>query len=360
MDMPRLFGHDTFFGEQVQRYSAGGSNSFVHVLLHSTNGDTAPDDNAVQCVEPFELTERMWICRLPDDLRDFVYQACESPGVPYQNAFRQYGQLYTIALFTGPSAPGQLSGWDAYGHITQFVAFSQLVHPTSIGFGNSVRFTFGPNGGFIRADPGPCRGITEQAFTIPHHRNWISRKECEQVKDLLANANPKGLPDKVARAHWNVQHAAYQYFFEVRALLTVSALEALLNTRNPSSKRRGPGAGAQFKRRAVRLAELVEVTLTPDDANEIWDHRSDIAHGRDPWASRRSGRDESQRPLELTKDDKTVRKYLRAEQVLRATVLRCLTDHEFAAIFASDSSVEKHFPITDGHLGINPGAGGPD
>lgn len=348
MGMSRLFGDDTFFGEQVRRHSAGGSNSYVHVLMHSTNGDAAQDDDAVRCLEPFRLTERMWICRLPDELRDTVYQACQSPGVPYQKVFRQYGQLYTIALFAGPWAAGQLSGWDAYGHITQFVAFSQLVHPTSMGFGNSVRFTFAANGDFISADPGPCRGITEHAFTIPHQRNWISKQECEQVKNLLATANPKDLPDRVARAHWNVQHAAYQYFFEVRALLTVSGLEALLHTRNPNSKGGGPGTGTQFKRRSTRLAELVAVTFTRNDANEVWDHRSDVAHGRDPWAARSSGRDKSQRPLELTKDDETVRKYLRAEQVLRATVLRCLTDHQFAAIFASDSSVEKHFPITDG------------
>jgi hypothetical protein len=146
----------------------------------------------------------MWICRLPDNLRDIIYQACESPGVPYEKAFRQYGQLYTIALFAGPWTPGQLSAWDAQGEI---------------GFGNSARLTFAPNGDFISADPGPCRGITEQAFTIPHHRNWISLPECEQIKHLLANSNLKDLPDKAARAHWNIQHAAYQYFFRFELYL---------------------------------------------------------------------------------------------------------------------------------------------
>jgi hypothetical protein len=285
----------------------------------------------------------MWICRLPNDLRDIVYQACESPGVPYQKAFRQYGQLYTIALFTGPWLSGQLSEWDAHGEITQFVAFSKLVHSTSIGFGNSARLTYDPNGEFISADPGPCRGITEQAFTIPHNRNWLSKSECERVKDLLANSNPKALPDKVARAHWNVQHAAYQYFFEVRTLLVVSGLEALLHTRNP--RRGGPGTGKQFATRARQLAEVLQVPFTRDDAMAVWDHRSDVVHGRDPWASRRNGREGFQQPPELTKNDEIVRRYLRAEQLLRATVLRSLTEPQFAAIFASDDSVEKTFPV---------------
>jgi hypothetical protein len=290
----------------------------------------------------------MWICRLPDNLRDIIYQACESPGVPYEKAFRQYGQLYTIALFAGPWTPGQLSAWDAQGEITRFVALSQLVHPTSIGFGNSARLTFGPNGDFISADPGPCRGITEQAFTIPHHRNWISLPECEQIKHLLANSNLKDLPDKAARAHWNIQHAAYQYFFEVRTLLVVSGLEALLHTRNqkPRNSKRGlHGTGKQFAMRTKQLATLLRVPFTADDAMAVWGHRSDVAHGRDPWAARQNARGGLQQPPELTKKHPTVRRYLQAEQLLRATVLKCLTDRQFAAMFASDASVEKSFPL---------------
>jgi hypothetical protein len=259
-----------------------------------------------------------------------------------------YGQLYTIANFTGPWTPGQLSGWDAQGEITRFVSFSQLVHPTSIGFNNSARLTFDPNGRFISADPGPCRGITEQAFTIPRHRNWISEQECEQVKQLLANAKHSELPDRVARAHWNVQHAAYQYFFEVRTLLIVSGLEALLHTRAPKSKnprRRSPGTGEQFSTRAKKLADLLKLRFSSDDAKAVWNHRSDVAHGRDPWAARQNGRGGLQQPPEVNKNDETVGRYLQAEQLLRTTVLRCLTDRQFAAMFISDDTVEKFFPI---------------
>ncbi len=214
--MSTLFGDDRFFREEVPRHSTKGSNSFVHILLHSSNGNDDPDDRPEPCREPFKLTDRMWVCRLPETLGNTVYEACESPGVPKEKVFRQYGQLYTIALFTGPWMPGELSQWDAQGEITRAVTLAQLIHPTSIGFGNSARLTFDSNGDLVRADPGPCRGITEYAFTMPSHRNWISKAECEQIADLLANSNLKNLPDKVARAHWNVQHAAYQYFFEVR------------------------------------------------------------------------------------------------------------------------------------------------
>jgi hypothetical protein len=341
--MSALFGNDQFFGQELKRHSVEGSNSFVHVLMHSTNGDHDPTDRPVQCPEPFKLTDRMCICRLPDSLRDTVYDACESPGVPTQKRFRQYGQLYTIALFSGPWMPGQLSDWDPHQEITKVVTLSQLVHPTSIGFANSARLTFGPDGAFISADPGPCRGITEQAFTIPHHRNWISKSECEQVKHLLLNSNLKGLPDRVARANWNVQHAAYQYFFEVRALLIVSGLEALLHTRSPKILKRKASTGKQFVTRTKRLADMLKISYTVTDANAVWEHRSDVAHGRDPWAARQNARGGQQQPPELTRNDPFVKRYLQAEQLLRATVLRCLTDHQFAAMFTSDVSVEQFF-----------------
>lgn len=346
--MPLLFGDDTFFDKQVKLSSPGGGNSFVHVLVHSTSGDDDPNDQPVQCVRPFQLTDRLWLCRLPKELADIVFQACESPGVPDLKAFRQYGQLYTIALFAGSWAPGQISSWDAYGEIAEFVTFSQLVHPTSIGFGNTARLTFGPDGGFMSAEPGPCRGITEEAFVIRPNRNWISEAECEWVKNLLADSKLKSLPDRVARANWNVQHAAYQFFFEVRALLMVSGLEALLNTRDDlNPKTRGPGTGKQFKNRTEQLAGLVNVSFTQADAEAVWEHRSDVVHGRDPWASLRGDEQGGRlrQPPELTKDNETVRQYLRAEHLLRATVLKCLTDQQFAAIFASDDSVKNALPI---------------
>ncbi len=288
-----LFGSETFFVDEVKRRSKTGGNSFVHVLLHSTNGDDDPNNQPSRCLGPFKVTDAMWICRLPEGLRDIVYSACESPGVPYQNPFRQFGQLYAIAVFTGPWLAGQLSGWDSSGEITKFVTFSQLVHPTSIGFGNSARLTFGSNGEFVRADPGPCRGITEYAFTIPPHRNWLSTTDCDQIRLLFEKARLDKLPDRVARANWNLQHSAYQYFFEARALLVVSGLEALLHTRTPKShgsRGRQPGTGRQFTSRTKQLAELLNVSFDKVDAETVMEHRSDVAHGRDPWAARQNAR----------------------------------------------------------------------
>jgi len=84
--------------------------------------------------------------------------------------------------------------------------------------------------------------------------------------------------------------------------------------------------------------------FTIDDAKSVWEHRSDVAHGRDPWAARQNSPG-LQRPSALTKKDETVRRYLCADQILRTTILRCLTDRKFAAMFVSDDSVNKFFPL---------------
>ena len=313
------------------------------MLLHSTNANDADDPGAAQCLEPFGLADRIWICRMPDHLRDIVYKACESPGEPYEPAFRQYGQLYTIALFMGPPEIGTVTSWDGYGHLSKVVTYSQLVHPTSIGFGNTAVLIFGPDGEFEQARPGPCRGFTEHAFSIPDTRNWLSQLECETVKDLFNNSNMDKLPDKVARAHWSVQHAAFQYFFEVRTLLVVSGLDALVHVRTPG---RRLSTGAQFTNRTVQLAADLGVWFTMDDAKAVWEHRSDIAHGRDPWAFLKDSNGKMPQPQTLSKNDDVVRRYIAAEQILRAAILKCLKEPDFAAKFSSDDTIEKAYPVT--------------
>lgn len=337
--MPFNFGNPEFFQEMVLRFSVPNNSSKVHILLHSTNGNDSEDDGAVVPEEPFELADRIWLCRIPDGLRDTVYRLCEPSVEPDERVFRQYGQLYTAALFMGPSLPGTVGGWDGYGFLSKFVTLSQLIHPTSIGFGNTAVFTYGPGGELLRAESGPCRGITEHAFVLPNTRNWLSKAECQVLKDLFHNTDVDSLPDRVARAHWSLQHAAYQYFFEVKMMLVASGLDALVHVRTPSNRLK---TGAQFTRRSVALARELGVPFSIDEAKAVWAHRSDISHGRDPWeALRNAGR----MPTILTKDQPLVRHYLTCEQILRSTVLRCLTDPAFASKFQSDASVESAYPV---------------
>jgi hypothetical protein len=341
--MPMSFGSQEFFTELVRRFSATDSDSSAHVLLHSTNGQDAREPGAVPPPEPFEIGHNLWICRLPDQLRDIVYGICEPRDEPAEKFYRQYGQLYTIALFMGPSQTGVISSWDGYGLLSKFVTLSQLVHPTSIGFGNTAILHFDSKSDFKRASPGPCRGVSEHAFTLPETRNWLSVRECEQIKSLFYSSDFNKLSDRVGRALWNFQYAAYQYFFEVRTMLITSGIEALVHVRTIAKRK--IGTGEQFTKRVVELAFEVAVRFTETDAREVWEHRSDVVHGRDPWDDLRKAQTGFQIPRDLKKGDPLVTRYLACEKILGLVVLRCLRDPAFAAKFASDQSVEKAFPI---------------
>lgn len=340
--MPLNFGSHEFFTELVRRLSAPGGHSSVHVLLHSTNGQDGQEPGEVPCPDPFEIGENIWICRIPNELRDVVYRVCEPRDEPPQNVTRQYGQLYTIALFMGPWRSGSIVSWDGYGLVSRVLTLSQLVHPTSIGFAHTAVLNFDSNGDFSHASPGPCRGISEHTFTFPDTRNWISLPECEQIKTLFNGSDLNKLPDRVGRALWNLQYAGYQYFFEVRTMLVAAGIDALLHVR---TKGKRLGTGEQFKKRVVQLASQMGVQFTKSDAEEIWKHRSDVVHGRDPWEELRKAQSGFQIPIALKKGDPMVTRYLACEEILRSTVLKCLTDQTFAAGFASDQSVVRAFPI---------------
>ena len=341
--MPLLFGDPTFFSELVHRFSAPGGNSSVHVLLHSTNDEDSQDGSAVPCLGPFELADRLWICRMPDELCDIVYRVCEPRDEPQERISRQYEQLYTIALFIGPWPPGIIANWDDYGFLSKFQLLSQLAHPTSIGFRNTAALIFGPNGEFKQASPGPCRGIAEHAFTVPNTRNWLSQSECDLVKTLFHLSDPDKLPDRVMRAHWNLQYAAYEYFLEVRMMLVASGLDALVHFRTKG--KRTVRTDEQFTKRAVQLASELGIPFTQIDAEAIWDHRSDVMCGRDLWEALRHAHSGFQIPQTLRNNDPIVTQYLACEQILRSTVLKCLIDRSFAAKFVSDLSVGNAFPV---------------
>jgi hypothetical protein len=56
-----MFGTPNFFEQQLQRFARAGSRSQVHVLLHSTNGDSFRESGAVECLELVKTLDR----RLP-------------------------------------------------------------------------------------------------------------------------------------------------------------------------------------------------------------------------------------------------------------------------------------------------------
>ena len=122
-------------------------------------------------------------------------------------------------------------------------------------------------------------------------------------------------------------------------MLVASGLDALVHVRTPSNRLR---TGAQFTGRSVALARELGVAFSMDEAKAVWAHRSDISHGRDLWEALRNA---GGMPPVLTKDQPLVQRYIACEQILRSTVLKCLTERAFASKFQSDLSVESAYQV---------------
>lgn len=146
-------------------------------------------------------------------------------------------------------------------------------------------------------------------------------------------------------AIWLTEHSARRKY-DFDALMTVIAgLEALTNT--------GPHQNTkQFVQRVSGLAHDVGVSgVSRRMARRLYGSRSEPAHGRRltllPGA--RPGEPEPNYSQRLPQ---AMQELALLQDVLRATVRRCIEDPAFAAHFASDASVRAKWPVLDG--GGNP------
>ena len=74
-----MFGCPEDFLLLVDQHILAG-NSSVYVVLHSTNGVAERDADDNTCEQPFQVKDDIWICKMHTELRNAVYEACESPG----------------------------------------------------------------------------------------------------------------------------------------------------------------------------------------------------------------------------------------------------------------------------------------
>ena len=97
----------------------------------------------------------------------------------------------------------------------------------------------------------------------------------------------------------------------------------------------------QFKERIVLLASDLCIPFTKSDAGAVWGHRSDVVHGRDPWAAMRAAQIGFQIPATLAKNNPMVIRYVACEQHFRSTALKRLTDPALIVQTWSQSRLAK-------------------
>lgn len=98
----------------------------------------------------------------------------------------------------------------------------------------------------------------------------------------------------------------------------------------------------QFKTRALRLAETLNLELSREDPHNVYGHRSNFVHGSRPnFEGLTPEPDDAGESTDM--DSRLIGRYERCERVLRLALLRASTEPEFAGQFSTDDAIEKAF-----------------
>ena len=289
-----------------------------------------PEDN-------FYLTDDFWIGRLPKGISsNLVFDACDSPGLNFHPA-RQYGMRYAFCRKVEPTRETYYQ-WDQDHAIGSAIMLSRFIHPTTIGSSLAAKLYF-KNDVLESIVPGPTQSKCSHAWVVAETtwRDWLSMAELLQLRALLPRYTVNA-PTKVRLARKHADNTLYAYFLDERFASLVTAFESLLKTsRNDLTE--------QFKTRAARLAEILQLQLSREDLH-TYAHRSDFVQGSVPAFERLALEADGQAPDTAEVHPELIVRYNKCEQVLRLALLRASTEPEFAAMFSSNESIENVFGKT--------------
>ena len=152
------------------------------------------------------------------------------------------------------------------------MAFSRLVHPTTLGFRYAARIRLDEQGQVLQAYPAEILGMGREAWLSPSQkRDWLTAEELNIVAELLKVA-PTSIPRRVSNALWYLDYASRTYYLDLRWTLVCTGLEALAHT----DRNRSIG---EFRSRIPQMAAELGIAFSPDQGEQAYHLRSTLAHG---------------------------------------------------------------------------------
>ncbi len=281
---------------------------------------------------PISLGKNIVVCRVTEQLANKLFVALDSPGVHPPNAhrIREYRQLYSFVRKIGEFGELPSETWDGDQMLRTCIALSRLVHPTTHALRFAARIVTLADGSIEWVHPGIVSGHGSIAFvSAVENRDWLTNKEFGLVASLLSRFDSKKWPRRLVRSLWYHEYASLTYELDVRWVLMITALEALIHTDRHNS-------GRQFRDRVFQLAAIVGVTCTKEEVALAYDQRSQLAHGQH-FTYVSSAHVQLGARAELSKE--VTMSYRRMEEILRACLRKAAEEGQFASIFASDDSI---------------------
>jgi hypothetical protein len=189
-------------------------------------------------------------------------------------------------------------------------------------------------------------------YRLRRDRDWLTTSEAVELRQLFADnwAVKEVLPWKVIHALNLGEDAVHLRILQRALLLITVALDGLVHSHRRNAKK-------QFCERIPQLADEVGVEgIDEEFASELWDRRSEAAHGAQvsmfPVKPGRAEDAEAEHPeqphaepeLPEAELDTATRLGL-AQDLLRAATRKALQDAEFQRIFESNETVAEKWPV---------------
>ena len=293
---------------------------FSNVGVHSAPAGTLVAHPPLKC--EVALGQGVSDGPIPKNVADYVFDLTSPHGLKTKPV-RQFHALYAFKRPDDADATGL--EWDPQRCIEQAIALSRLVHPTSVSLEDTARLFLSPDGENVdEAVVGPIGDARAKAYVSETSRNWLTEDDATRLSGVVDAfyESEETRPERITRALRFHEYAAQSLNLELRWVLVVTALEALINVEETRKRQ-------QFRTRTLGLAEACSVAWTDDDAKEAYRLRSKLTHGQHVNDVGVAGHD----------------LYCRMEEVLRVALRNGILDPGFADAFADDSCITSRWPI---------------
>lgn len=297
-----------------------GQKYITDVVVFTNSDYQQANDNLIKdrpsITNKISLQNDLWVGEIPYDESNIIMDSCEPKGLNF-NPPRMYEQLYT---FGRENAPDPII-WDSDKKLQLCIALSRIVHPTNVSFQYSAKIIKDDNMNLIEIIPGPINGTGSNAFNSVTGQNWLSESDGLELKNIVDLYFLNPLKEPISRALWYFEYASRLYELEVRWALISTGIESLIHTDKYSSTK-------QFYKRVPQLAKEVGITITEDEARDMYDLRSTLVHGQNPGSS----------SMILTL-------YQSMEKILREVIKKSIIDSKFAFLLEDKNNIKCKWPV---------------
>lgn len=260
-----------------------GERRVVDVMLAVGDTADAPDDEptprALHFDKVVDFGHGVGIGRVHALRNDAILDALERRGLNWTPGTRQYGSLYGLVRHDPPTN-GHEYHVDPDRRLSTAAAILRLVRPHAMSLRHSARIIMGPSDK-IRIIPSDPFGPGSAAFVVDEAHQWIRDQDVVDGRALfdVFMREQTTLPERVGHAIYAHEMIHWQRSVDVRWSLLAMALEGLVHT-DERDRRNAMKNRAQFVARWGKLASCIPgISLTPNQFNELYDHRSHTMHG---------------------------------------------------------------------------------